>query len=53
MGVIIFEITAMVLAVALLIFIALDDRKNRKIREEEDRQKALEEQKSLAKTEQE
>ncbi len=43
MGVIIFEITAVVLVVSLLAFVAWDDYKTRKLRAEEDRLKALEE----------
>ena len=43
MGVIIFEVVSLVLVVGLLVFVGLDDRKNRKLREEEDRLKALEE----------
>lgn len=38
---IIFEITMLVLAVAFVVFLALDDRKNRRLREQEDRQKRL------------
>ncbi len=41
MGAIIFEITALVVVVAFVIFLARDDRKNRELRAEEDRQKAL------------
>lgn len=41
MGAIIFEITALVVVLAFVVFLALDDRKNRKIREEEDRLEAL------------
>lgn len=47
MGVIIFEITAVVLVVAFLIFLARDDRNNRKIRAEEDRVALLAEKKAL------
>lgn len=36
---IILEITLLVLAVAFVVFLALDDRKNRRLRAEEDRQK--------------
>ena len=45
MGAIIFEITALVVCIAFVVFLALDDRKNRKLREEEDRLAALEKQK--------
>lgn len=40
MGAIIFEISALSVVVAFVIFLAYDDYKNKKIREEEDRQKA-------------
>ncbi len=43
MGVIIAEITVVALLMAFLGFLAWDDNKNRKLRAEEDRQKALEE----------
>jgi hypothetical protein len=46
MKLIIAEIVALVAAVAFLIFLALDDRKNRRLREEEDRQKELQEQRA-------
>jgi hypothetical protein len=36
---IILEITLLVLAVAFVVFLALDDRKNRRLRAEEDRHK--------------
>ncbi len=42
MKAIIFEITILVLVVVFVIFLAWDDRKNRRLREEEARQKALE-----------
>lgn len=38
---IIFEITMLVVAVAFVVFLALDDRRNRRQREWEDRQKRL------------
>ena len=41
MKAIIFEITMLVLCIAFVIYLARDDRKNRRLREEEDRQKAL------------
>ncbi len=44
MGVIIAEVTVVVVLVAFLGFLAWDDRNNRKLRAEEERQKALEEQ---------
>ncbi len=44
MGMIIAEITVVALLMAFLGFLAWDDSKNRKLRMEEDRQKALEEQ---------
>jgi hypothetical protein len=43
MKAIIFEATMLVLVVGFVIFLARDDRKNRLLREEEDRQKALQE----------
>lgn len=42
MKAIIFEITALVLCIAFVVYLARDDSKNRRLREEEDRQKALE-----------
>ncbi len=41
MKVIILEIMILVLVVAFVTYLAFDDRKNRRLREEEDRQKAL------------
>ena len=46
MKVIIFETTMLVLVVGFAIFLAMDDRKNRRLREEEDRQKAQQKQQS-------
>ncbi|MFC1749094.1 hypothetical protein ACFL2V_09845 [Pseudomonadota bacterium] len=45
MGAIIFEITALIVVIAFIVFLARDDRKNRQLRKEEDRLKALESQK--------
>jgi len=42
MKLIIIEITMLILCVAFVVWLARDDRKNRRLREEEDRQKALE-----------
>jgi len=41
MKTIIVEITVLLLCIAFLVFLARDDRKNRRAREEEDRQKLL------------
>ena len=41
MKLIIFEIAMLVLCVAFVIYLAWDDRKNRRLRQEEDRLKAL------------
>ena len=41
MKVIIIEITMLVLCIAFMVYLARDDRKNRRLRAEEDRQKAL------------
>jgi len=46
MTAIIMWIVAIVLILAFLVFLAIDDRNNRRIRAEEDRVKALEEEKS-------
>ena len=42
MKAIIFEITVLVLCVGFVVYLARDDGKNRRLREEEDRQKAIE-----------
>jgi len=41
MKTIIAQIVVVLLCIAFLVFLARDDRKNRRVREEEDRQKAL------------
>jgi len=41
MKVIVIEITMLVLCIAFMVYLARDDRNNRRLREEEDRQKAL------------
>ncbi len=45
MGAIVFEVTVLVLVLAFVCFLAWDDRKNRKLRAEEDRLEALQVQK--------
>ena len=40
MGAIIFEISVLVLVIAFLVFLAIDDRRNRKLRAREDQEKA-------------
>lgn len=52
MKAIIFEVTMLVLVVAFVTYLAFDDRKNRRLRKEEDRQKALEQQQTEAESKQ-
>ena len=40
MGAIIFEISMLVLVIAFLVFLAIDDRRNQKLRAREDEEKA-------------
>ena len=48
MKAIVLQIVVLVAVVAFVVFLAMDDRKNRKLRAEEDRRKALKDQQQAA-----